>query len=139
MNKLFYNTLYNQSQFLSAYIIPSLMLIYIFYKSSRSILFLHFISIFFTGLTDTIVSKIIDTKYTWFLVLRSLFFHLIFILPLFYFNKKEDFNKKSIFVLFGCLLIIYGFPVWKYNISRTILFILYLIYYIISYLIVYKL
>ena len=111
-------------QYLSTYLLPSLMYVYLKYPSLHTTISHHFYIICMIGNIDLTI-KI--NNYNLLFIFLGYITHLI---PLYYIKNNIKPNIYSLLLLFLALYVIKNYKYWPYNMSRKTMSILYIILYI---------
>jgi len=100
---------------ISTYVFPVALILYIFYKKSRPVLFINILVTCMMGFTNAICSL----KYN---VVQALcvMTHIIPLIIVYLFPPSTYYNLGAFVVLLLALLLIYLWPVWIYTLSRRV-------------------
>ncbi len=127
----------SEFEIFSLYMIPILIIIYIYFEKFRSTIYTHCIIISFTGIINSIYQKIIyKEKYKNYKFALSIIGHILIILPLIYYDKVYIPNFYSQLLLILILLLLYYIPEWPYTIKRKDFIFIYLIVYVFTIIII---
>ena len=117
--------IYNLSRYLSFYLIPGLILIYIYIPQSRTTLFLHGFDVCIVGIIDIIL----HTKYLSIIgKIGTSILHILIIIPMILYPVFTS-NIGSILVLFLGITMIWFLPWWPYTMQKKTMIALYILIY----------
>ena len=127
----------NELATFSPYIIPVLVILYIYRPIYRPIIYVHCICIFMIGILNAICKKKkYQKKYKTSNMLLSIFGYTITVLPLIYYKTIYYPNPKSHIGLVFVLLLIKLMPIWNYILSKNLFIEIYLFLYLMLTLII---
>ena len=104
------------------FIVPIVIILYIFYSFIRPIIFTHCFVVLIIGCIGTYLKF----KNNIILGILSFIGHLLLILPIIYFKKIYYSNKNTYILLLFAILLLYFLPYWPYILTKEEMILLYL-------------